>query len=90
MPTSARDLSLPGLPTHPEANKLKQLTSPLSKLAKNIGLNLDPLKIATKTGVLSPTSLSAENSPPERDPSSRDHLLELWEAEKCKTKLIAL
>ncbi|XP_032577212.1 phosphatidylinositide phosphatase SAC2 isoform X1 [Drosophila sechellia] len=88
--TSARDLSLPGLPTHPEANKLKQLTSPLSKLAKNIGLNLDPLKIATKTGVLSPTSLSAENSPPERDPSSRDHLLELWEAEKCKTKLIAL
>ncbi|KMZ02160.1 phosphatidylinositide phosphatase SAC2 isoform X2 [Drosophila simulans] len=88
--TSARDLSLPGLPTHPEANKLKQLTSPLSKLAKNIGLNLDPRKIATKTGVLSPTSLSAENSPPERDPSSRDHLLELWEAEKCKTKLIAL
>nr|NP_001163675.1 spermathreecae, isoform D [Drosophila melanogaster]ACZ94971.1 spermathreecae, isoform D [Drosophila melanogaster] len=88
--TSARDLSLPGLPTHPEANKLKQLTSPLSKLAKNIGLNLDPRKIATKTGVLSPTILSAENSPPERDPSSRDHLLELWEAEKCKTKLIAL
>ncbi|XP_017057137.1 phosphatidylinositide phosphatase SAC2 isoform X1 [Drosophila ficusphila] len=89
--TSARDLSLPlGLPTQPEANKLKQLTSPLSKLAKNIGLNLDPRKIATKTGVLSPTSLSAENSPPERGPSSRDHLLELWEAEKCKTKLIAL
>ncbi|EDW96284.2 phosphatidylinositide phosphatase SAC2 isoform X1 [Drosophila yakuba] len=88
--TSARDLSLPGLPTHPEANKLKQLTSPLSKLAKNIGLNLDPRKIVTKTGVLSPTSLSAENSPPERGPSSRDHLLELWEVEKCKTKLIAL
>ncbi|XP_020813812.1 phosphatidylinositide phosphatase SAC2 isoform X1 [Drosophila serrata] len=85
------DLSLPlGLPTQPEANKLKQLTSPLSKLAKNIGLNLDPRKIATKTGVLSPTSLSGENTPPERDPSSRDHLLELWEAEKCKTKLIAL
>ncbi|KAH8242763.1 hypothetical protein KR032_001875 [Drosophila birchii] len=85
------DLSLPlGLPTHPEANKLKQLTSPLSKLAKNIGLNLDPRKIATKTGVLSPTSFSGENTPPERGPSSRDHLLELWEAEKCKTKLIAL
>ncbi|XP_017035861.1 phosphatidylinositide phosphatase SAC2 isoform X2 [Drosophila kikkawai] len=85
------DLSLPlGLPTQPEANKLKQLTSPLSKLAKNIGLNLDPRKIATKTGVLSPTSLSGENTPPERGPSSRDHLLELWEAEKCKTKLIAL
>ncbi|XP_017081969.1 phosphatidylinositide phosphatase SAC2 isoform X1 [Drosophila eugracilis] len=89
--TSTRDLSLPlGLPTQPEANKLKQLTSPLSKLAKNIGLNLDPRKIATKTGVLSPTSLSGENTPPEHGPSSRDHLLELWEAEKCKTKLIAL
>ncbi|XP_003736437.2 phosphatidylinositide phosphatase SAC2 isoform X2 [Drosophila pseudoobscura] len=88
----ARDLSLPlGLPaTHSEANKLKQLTSPLSKLAKNIGLNLDPRKIATKSGVLSPTTLSAENSPPERGPNSRDHLLELWDAEKCKTKLIAL
>ncbi|XP_026845608.1 phosphatidylinositide phosphatase SAC2 isoform X2 [Drosophila persimilis] len=88
----ARDLSLPlGLPaTHSEANKLKQLTSPLSKLAKNIGLNLDPRKIATKSGVLPPTSLSAENSSPERGPNSRDHLLELWDAEKCKTKLIAL
>ncbi|XP_017143220.1 phosphatidylinositide phosphatase SAC2 isoform X1 [Drosophila miranda] len=88
----ARDLSLPlALPaTHSEANKLKQLTSPLSKLAKNIGLNLDPRKIATKSGVLSPTTLSAENSPPERGPNSRDHLLELWDAEKCKTKLIAL
>ncbi|KAH8271350.1 hypothetical protein KR018_007362 [Drosophila ironensis] len=88
---AARDLSLPlGLPAQPEANKLKHLTSPLSKLAKNIGLNLDPRKIATKTGVLSPTSLSGENTPPERGPGSRDHLLELWEAEKCKTKLIAL
>ncbi|XP_022213723.2 phosphatidylinositide phosphatase SAC2 isoform X2 [Drosophila obscura] len=88
----ARDLSLPlGLPAaHSDANKLKQLTSPLSKLAKNIGLNLDPRKIATKSGVLSPTSLSAGNSPPERGPNSRDHLLELWDAEKCKTKLIAL
>ncbi|XP_016961022.1 phosphatidylinositide phosphatase SAC2 isoform X1 [Drosophila biarmipes] len=89
--TSPRDLSLPlALPTQPEANKLKQLTSPLSKLAKNIGLNLDPRKIATKTGVLSPTSVSEENTPPERGPNSRDHLLDLWEAEKCKTKLIAL
>nr|XP_036674912.1 phosphatidylinositide phosphatase SAC2-like isoform X3 [Drosophila suzukii] len=89
--TSPRDLSLPlGLSTQPEANKLKQLTSPLSKLAKNIGLNLDPRKIATKTGVLSPTSHSEENTPPERGPNSRDHLLDLWEAEKCKTKLIAL
>lgn len=43
-----------------------------------------------QTGVLSPTSLSGENTPPERGPSSRDHLLELWETEKCKTKLIAL
>ncbi|SPP80679.1 phosphatidylinositide phosphatase SAC2 isoform X2 [Drosophila guanche] len=88
----ARDLSLPlGLPaSHSEANKLKQLTSPLSKLAKNIGMNLDPRKIGTKSGVLSPVSLSAENSPPERGPNSRDHLLELWDAEKCKTKLIAL
>ncbi|BFF92514.1 phosphatidylinositide phosphatase SAC2 [Drosophila madeirensis] len=88
----ARDLSLPlGLPaSHSEANKLKQLTSPLSKLAKNIGMNLDPRKIGTKSGVLSPISLSAENSPPERGPNSRDHLLELWDAEKCKTKLIAL
>ncbi|XP_070072741.1 phosphatidylinositide phosphatase SAC2 isoform X2 [Drosophila takahashii] len=86
----SRDMSLPlGLPTQTEANKLKQLTSPLSKLAKNIGLNLDPRKIATKTGVLSPT-LSGENTPPERGPSSRDHLLDLWEAEKCKTRLIAL
>ncbi|XP_036674910.3 phosphatidylinositide phosphatase SAC2 isoform X2 [Drosophila suzukii] len=89
--TSPRDLSLPlGLSSQPEANKLKQLTSPLSKLAKNIGLNLDPRKIATKTGVLSPTSHSEENTPPERGPNSRDHLLDLWEAEKCKTKLIAL
>nr|XP_016941359.2 phosphatidylinositide phosphatase SAC2 isoform X1 [Drosophila suzukii] len=88
---SPRDLSLPlGLSTQPEANKLKQLTSPLSKLAKNIGLNLDPRKIATKTGVLSPTSHSEENTPPERGPNSRDHLLDLWEAEKCKTRLIAL
>ncbi|XP_016971036.1 phosphatidylinositide phosphatase SAC2 isoform X1 [Drosophila rhopaloa] len=89
--TSPRDLSLPvGLPTQPEANKLKQLTSPLSKLARNIGLNLDPRKIATKTVVSTPTSVSVENSPSEPGPNSRDHLLELWKAENCKTKLIAL
>ncbi|XP_052851077.1 phosphatidylinositide phosphatase SAC2 isoform X2 [Drosophila gunungcola] len=89
--TSARDLILPvDLPTQSEANKLKQLASPLSKLAKNIGLNLDPRKIASKTGVHSPTTLSSENSPPEHSPNSRDHLLELWKAENCKTKLIAL
>ncbi|XP_017119866.1 phosphatidylinositide phosphatase SAC2 isoform X2 [Drosophila elegans] len=89
--SSARDLILPvDLPTQSEANKLKQLASPLSKLAKNIGLNLDPRKIASKTGVLSPTTLSSENSPPEHCPNSRDHLLELWKTESCKTKLIAL
>ncbi|XP_068155595.1 phosphatidylinositide phosphatase SAC2 isoform X3 [Drosophila tropicalis] len=89
--STTKGLSLPlGQPTSSEVNKLKHLTSPLSKLAKNIGLNLDPRKIATKTGVLSPTSQSAENSPPERGPNSRDHLLELWNAEQCKTKLIAL
>lgn len=49
---AARNLDLPlGQTTSNEANKLKQLTSPLSKLAKgmqNIGLNLDPRKIASK------------------------------------------
>lgn len=49
---AARNLDLPlGQTTSNEANKLKHLTSPLSKLAKgmqNIGLNLDPRKIASK------------------------------------------
>ncbi|XP_032596301.1 phosphatidylinositide phosphatase SAC2 isoform X2 [Drosophila grimshawi] len=89
-----KDMSLPlGQPVNFEANKLKTITKPFSKLAKgmqNIGMNLDPRKIANRTGVLSPTSVSAENSPPERDPGSRDALLELWSAEKCKSKLIAL
>ncbi|XP_034485744.1 phosphatidylinositide phosphatase SAC2 isoform X1 [Drosophila innubila] len=91
---AANDLNLQlGQPANLEANKLKQLTSPLSKLARgmqNIGLNLDPRKIATKTGVLSPTNVSADNTPPERDPGTRDQLLELWAAQQCKTKLIAL
>ncbi|KAL7728141.1 hypothetical protein ACLKA6_002274 [Drosophila palustris] len=87
---SAQDLSL--LLGQPD-NKLKHLTSPLSKLAKgmqNIGLNLDPRKIATKTGVLSPTNVSADNTPTERGPGSRDVLLEMWATEQCKSKLIAL
>ncbi|KAH8409727.1 hypothetical protein KR222_002853 [Zaprionus bogoriensis] len=93
----ARNLHLPlgqqQASTSVEANKLKHLTSPLSKLAKgmqNIGLNLDPRKIATKTGVLSPTNTSADNSPQERGPGNRDVLHELWTAGKCKSKLIAL
>ncbi|XP_060646285.1 phosphatidylinositide phosphatase SAC2 isoform X2 [Drosophila nasuta] len=91
---AAKELSLPlGQPANFEANKLKHLTSPLSKLAKgmqNIGLNLDPRKIATKTGVLSPTNTSADNSPTERGPGNRDLLQEMWTTEQCKSKLIAL
>ncbi|KAH8360019.1 hypothetical protein KR093_010212 [Drosophila rubida] len=91
---AVKELRLPiGQPANFEANKLKHLTSPLSKLAKgmqNIGLNLDPRKIATKTGVLSPTNASADNSPPERGPGNRDVLQEMWTAEQCKSKLIAL
>ncbi|XP_017849082.1 phosphatidylinositide phosphatase SAC2 isoform X1 [Drosophila busckii] len=80
-------------PANFDAHKLKQLTSPLSKLAKgmqNIGLNLDPRKIVTKSGVLAPNTGSADNTPPERCPGSRDMLLDMWSAEQCKTKLIAL
>ncbi|EDW15388.2 phosphatidylinositide phosphatase SAC2 isoform X1 [Drosophila mojavensis] len=91
---AANEANLPhGQPVYFEANKFKPITNPLSKLAKgmqNIGLNLDPRKIANKASVLSPTSLSADNSPPGRGPGSRDVLLEMWEAEKCKSKLIAL
>jgi len=111
----AKDLNLQlGHPANFEANKLKNLTTPLSKLAKgmqNIGLNLDPRKIASKvtklrisinrsfknrffcylqTGVLSPTNVSADITPPERGPGTRDVLMEMWETEQCKTKLIAL
>jgi len=53
---AAKDLNMQlGQPANLEANKLKQLTSPLSKLARgmqNIGLNLDPRKIATKVNTL--------------------------------------
>ncbi|XP_064549172.1 phosphatidylinositide phosphatase SAC2 isoform X2 [Drosophila montana] len=88
------ELSIPlAQPVNIEANKLKHLTSPLSKLAKgmqNIGMNLDPRRLTTRTGALSPTSVSADNSPPERGPGTRDVLMEMWEAEKCKSKLIAL
>lgn len=53
---AAQDLDLPlEQSTSIEANKLKHLTSPLSKLAKgmqNIGLNLDPRKIGTKVSWL--------------------------------------
>lgn len=90
------------------------MTSPLSKIAKgvqNIGMNLDPRKIATKvswsktfnatflycicvyyfqTGALTPSSASAENSPPERGVSSKAQLEEMWQEGNCKTKLIAL
>ncbi|KRF83573.1 phosphatidylinositide phosphatase SAC2 isoform X2 [Drosophila virilis] len=88
------ELSIPlAQPVNSEANKLKHLTSPLSKLAKgmqNIGMNLDPRRLTTRTGAHSPTSVTAENSPPERGPGTRDLLMEMWAAEKCKSKLIAL
>ncbi|XP_075149037.1 phosphatidylinositide phosphatase spermathreecae isoform X2 [Haematobia irritans] len=89
---SPKDLKLPI-----EAGKLKQLkqmTSPLSKIAKgvqNIGMNLDPRKIATKSGVLTPTSTgSADNTPPERSTNNKIQLEEMWLEHKCKSKLIAL
>ncbi|XP_013108333.2 phosphatidylinositide phosphatase SAC2 isoform X2 [Stomoxys calcitrans] len=90
--TSPKDLKLPI-----EAGKLKQLkqmTSPLSKIAKgvqSIGMNLDPRKIATKSGVLTPTSTSsADNTPPERSTNNKLQLEEMWQEHKCKSKLIAL
>uniref|UniRef100_A0A1B0BH87 SAC domain-containing protein n=1 Tax=Glossina palpalis gambiensis TaxID=67801 RepID=A0A1B0BH87_9MUSC len=79
-----------------EAGKLRQLksmTSPLTKIAKgvqNIGMNLDPRKIASKGNVLSPTSSSAESSPPERHQGNKMQLEEMWREHKCNTKLIAL
>ncbi|XP_058977164.1 phosphatidylinositide phosphatase SAC2 isoform X3 [Musca domestica] len=88
---SPKDLKLPI-----DAGKLKQLksmTSPLSKIAKgvqNIGMNLDPRKIA-KSGVLTPTSTgSADNTPPERSLNNKVQLEEMWLEHNCKTKLIAL
>ncbi|XP_004536586.1 phosphatidylinositide phosphatase SAC2 isoform X2 [Ceratitis capitata] len=99
---AAKDLNLPlgGVPS--DTSKLKQLASPLSrtmvvsplsKLAKgmqNIGLNLDPRKITTKTSVLSPTSTSTGGTPPSERQSNRTQLQELWAEHECKTKLIAL
>ncbi|XP_067619354.1 phosphatidylinositide phosphatase SAC2 isoform X1 [Eurosta solidaginis] len=85
-----------------ESIKLKQLASPLSrtmvvsplsKLAKgmqNIGVNLDPRKIGTKTGVLSPTSASTDKTPPSERINNRAQLEELWLEHHCKTKLVAL
>uniref|UniRef100_A0A1A9UEQ5 SAC domain-containing protein n=1 Tax=Glossina austeni TaxID=7395 RepID=A0A1A9UEQ5_GLOAU len=79
-----------------DAGKLRQLksvTSPLTKIAKgvqNIGMNLDPRKIASKSNVLSPTSSSAESSPPERHVGNKMQLEEMWLEHKCNTKLIAL
>ncbi|XP_030370513.1 phosphatidylinositide phosphatase SAC2 isoform X1 [Scaptodrosophila lebanonensis] len=92
---AVRDLNLSLASNTSEANKLKQIASPLSKLAKgmqNIGFNLDPRKIATKTGVLSPTTVSADNLPTERvvNADAQDHLQEMWTSAQCKTKLIAL
>uniref|UniRef100_A0A034VS64 Phosphatidylinositide phosphatase SAC2 n=2 Tax=Bactrocera dorsalis TaxID=27457 RepID=A0A034VS64_BACDO len=98
---AAKDLNLPlsGTPAA-DSSKLMQLASPLSrtivvsplsKLAKgmqNIGLNLDPRKIASKTGVLSPTS--ADYTPPSERQNSRAQLQELWAEHQCATKLIAL
>ncbi|KAM7363819.1 phosphatidylinositide phosphatase spermathreecae isoform 2-T2 [Cochliomyia hominivorax] len=88
---SPKDLKLP-INTS-KLNQFKSMTSPLSKIAKgvqNIGMNLDPRKIATKTGVLTPTSNSVENSPPERSVGSKIQLEEMWQETNCKTKLIAL
>ncbi|XP_037943362.1 phosphatidylinositide phosphatase SAC2-like [Teleopsis dalmanni] len=91
--STPKDLTItPATTLQTDNNKLKQLTSPLSKLAKgmqNISLNLDPRKIS-KSGVLSPTVKSPDVTPPERNVSGRDQLIELWEQHKCKTKLIAL
>ncbi|XP_039948693.1 phosphatidylinositide phosphatase SAC2 isoform X1 [Bactrocera tryoni] len=97
---AAKDLNLPLSSTPADSSKLMQLASPLSrtivvsplsKLAKgmqNIGLNLDPRKIASKTGVLSPTS--ADYTPPSERQNSRAQLQELWAEHQCATKLIAL
>ncbi|XP_046804687.1 phosphatidylinositide phosphatase SAC2 isoform X4 [Lucilia cuprina] len=88
---SPKDLKLPI--NSSKLNQFKSMTSPLTKIAKgvqNIGLNLDPRKIASKTGVLSPTSVSADNSPPERSVGSKLQLEEMWQESNCKTKLIAL
>ncbi|XP_073816733.1 phosphatidylinositide phosphatase spermathreecae isoform X3 [Musca autumnalis] len=94
--SSSRSMSPKDLKLPIEAGKLKQLksmTSPLTKIAKgvqNIGMNLDPRKIA-KTGVLTPTSTgSADNTPPERSLNNKVQLEEMWLEHNCKTKLIAL
>ncbi|XP_037027725.1 phosphatidylinositide phosphatase SAC2 isoform X2 [Bradysia coprophila] len=85
--TQQKDLSL-NLSSSQSENALKQLktlTSPLSKLAKgmqNFGMNLDPRKITVK----SPVSHQAD----EVRENERDKLQEMWDASKCKTKLIAL
>lgn len=88
---SPRDLSLnlSGSQSDNALKQLKNLTSPLSKLAKgmqSLGMNLDPRKIATKSGMVA-------QSPPQLDdssPSERNKLQEMWDTSKCKTKLIAL
>ncbi|XP_065371546.1 phosphatidylinositide phosphatase SAC2 isoform X3 [Calliphora vicina] len=88
---SPKDLKLPI--NSSKLNQFKSMTSPLTKIAKgvqNIGMNLDPRKIATKSGVLTPTTASAENSPPERGASNKLQLEEMWQESNCKTKLIAL
>ncbi|XP_054747755.1 phosphatidylinositide phosphatase SAC2 isoform X3 [Anastrepha obliqua] len=99
---AAKDLNLPLGTASSDSGKFKQLASPLSrtmvvsplsKLAKgmqNIGMNLDPRKIASKTGVLSPTSASADSTPPSERQSNRAQLQELWAEHQCRTKLIAL
>ncbi|XP_014098036.3 phosphatidylinositide phosphatase SAC2 isoform X1 [Bactrocera oleae] len=99
---AVKDLNLPLSGTPADSCKLMQLTSPLSrtivvsplsKLAKgmqNIGLNLDPRKIASKTGVLSPTSTSADNTLPSERQNNRAQLQALWVEHQCATKLIAL
>ncbi|KAG4080134.1 hypothetical protein HA402_008205 [Bradysia odoriphaga] len=85
--TQQKDLSL-NLSSSQSENALKQLktlTSPLSKLAKGMqsfGMNLDPRKITVK----SPVSHQAD----EVRENERDKLQEMWDASKCKTKLIAL
>lgn len=43
-----------------------------------------------QSGVLTPTTTSADNSPPERGVNSKAQLEEMWLESNCKTKLIAL
>lgn len=91
-----RDLTL-NLSSSQSENALKQfknLTSPFSKIAKgvqSIGANLDPRKIAAKSGaILSPTTSSSSSQPEPPREDYAEKLQMLWAESNCKTKLIAL